>query len=171
MRALLEVNVLIALLDAAHMHHARATQWLQQEIAHGWASCPLTQNGCLRIMAQPAYPQALPLAAVASRLAQATTHPAHTFVPDDYSLLDAKQLHWQHLLGHRQITDSYLLGLAVRHQCRFVSFDARLNLHAVPGARRNIWSSCSRNGRHCHLCPAVVRLNADLQIGIIDPAL
>ena len=54
MRALLDVNVLIALLDAAHMHHARATQWLQQEIAHGWASCPLTQNGCLRIMAQPA---------------------------------------------------------------------------------------------------------------------
>ena len=93
MRALLDVNVLIALLDAAHMHHARATQWLQQEIAHGWASCPLTQNGCLRIMAQPAYPQALALAAVASRLAQATAHPAHTFVPDDYSLLDAKQLH------------------------------------------------------------------------------
>ena len=135
MRALLDVNVLIALLDAAHMHHARATQWLQQEIAHGWASCPLTQNGCLRIMAQPAYPQALALAAVASRLAQATAHPAHTFVPDDYSLLDAKQLHWQHLLGHRQITDSYLLGLAVRHQCRFVSFDVRLNLQAVPGAR------------------------------------
>jgi len=51
------------------------------------------------------------------------------------SLLDAGQLHWQHLLGHRQITDSYLLGLAVRHQCRFVSFDARLSLNVVPGAR------------------------------------
>lgn len=135
MRALLDVNVLIALLDAAHMHHARATHWLQQEIGHGWASCPLTQNGCLRIMAQPAYPQALPLAAVASRLAQATAHPSHAFVADDYSLLDANQLHWQHLLGHRQITDSYLLGLAVRHQCRLVRFDARLDLDAVPGAR------------------------------------
>ena len=135
MRALLDINVLIALLDAAHMHHALATQWLQQEIAHGWASCPLTQNGCLRIMAQPAYPQALPLAAVASRLAQAAAHPAHAFLADDYSLLDAGQLHWQHLLGHRQITDSYLLGLAVRHRCRFVSFDARLSLNVVPGAR------------------------------------
>lgn len=134
MRSLLDVNVLIALLDAAHMHHARATRWLQQEIAHGWASCPLTQNGCLRIMAQPAYPQALPLATVASRLGQAAAHPAHAFLADDYSLLDADQVHWQHLLGHRQITDSYLLGLAVRHQCRFVSFDARLNRHAVPGA-------------------------------------
>jgi toxin-antitoxin system PIN domain toxin len=134
MRALLDVNVLIALLDAAHMHHARATQWLQQQIAYGWASCPLTQNGCLRIMAQPAYPQALPLVAVASRLAQATAHPAHAFLADDYSLLDANQLHWQHLLGHRQITDSYLLGLAVRQQCRFVSFDVRLNLNAVSGS-------------------------------------
>jgi predicted nucleic acid-binding protein len=56
MRALLDVNVLIALLDAGHMHHARATHWLGQEIENGWASCPLTQNGCLRIMAQPAYP-------------------------------------------------------------------------------------------------------------------
>jgi hypothetical protein len=81
-----------------------------------------------------AYPQALPLAAIVSRLAQATAHPAHAFLADDYSLLDANQVHWQHLLGHRQITDSYLLGLAVRHQCCFVSFDARLNLHAVPGA-------------------------------------
>lgn len=135
MRSLLDVNVLIALLDAGHMHHARATGWLEQEIVHGWASCPLTQNGCLRIMAQPAYPHALPLFAVASRLAQAAAHPAHTFLPDDYSLLDADQLRWQHLLGHRQITDSYLLGLAVRHQCRFVSFDAKLNLNAVPGAQ------------------------------------
>jgi len=64
-RALLDVNVLIALLDAAHIHHQRASQWLEQALHHGWASCPLTQNGCLRIMAQPAYPQALPLAAVA----------------------------------------------------------------------------------------------------------
>lgn len=135
MRALLDVNVLIALLDAAHMHHVAATRWLEREIAHGWASCPLTQNACLRIMAQPAYPQALPLAAVATRLQQAAAHPAHLFLADDYSLLDADALHWHHLLGHRQITDSYLLGLAVRHKCRFVSFDARVSLHAVSGAK------------------------------------
>ncbi|MBY0411601.1 MAG: hypothetical protein K2Q97_16115 [Burkholderiaceae bacterium] len=61
--------------------------------------------------------------------------PCARFLADDYSLLDADQVHWQHLLGYRQITDSSLLGLAVRHQCRFVSFDAQLNLHAVPGAR------------------------------------
>lgn len=135
MRALLDVNVLIALLDAAHVHHQRASQWLEQELHHGWASCPLTQNGCLRIMAQPAYPQALPVAAVAQRLAQAAATPAHQFIADDYSLLDAGGLHWPQLLGHRQVTDAYLLGLAVRHHCRFVSFDARVQLAAVPGAK------------------------------------
>lgn len=135
MRALLDVNVLIALLDAAHIHHQRASQWLVQELHHGWASCPLTQNGCLRIMAQPAYPQALPLAAVAQRLAQAAATPAHQFIADDYSLLDAGNLHWPQLLGHRQVTDAYLLGLAVRHGCRFVSLDARISLAVVPGAQ------------------------------------
>ena len=140
MRALLDVNVLIALLDAAHIHHQRASQWLEQSLHHGWASCPLTQNGCLRIMAQPAYPQALPLAAVAQRLGQAAATPAHLFIADDYSLLDADSLHWPQLLGHRQVTDAYLLGLAVRHGCRFVSFDARVNLAAVPGAMaEHLW--------------------------------
>ena len=140
MRALLDVNVLIALLDAAHIHHQRASQWLEQSLHHGWASCPLTQNGCLRIMAQPAYPQALPLAAVAQRLGQAAATPAHLFIADDYSLLDADSLHWPQLLGHRQVTDAYLLGLAVRHGCRFVSFDARVNLAAVPGAKaEHLW--------------------------------
>ena len=140
MRALLDVNVLIALLDAAHIHHQRASQWLEQSLHHGWASCPLTQNGCLRIMAQPAYPQALPLAAVAQRLGQAAATPAHLFIADDYSLLDADSLHWPQLLGHRQVTDAYLLGLAVRHGCRFVSFDARLNLAAAPGAKaEHLW--------------------------------
>ena len=140
MRALLDVNVLIALLDAGHVHHLRASEWLEQHIADGWASCPLTQNGCLRIMAQPAYPQALPLAAVAQRLGQAAATPAHLFIADDYSLLDADSLHWPQLLGHRQVTDAYLLGLAVRHGCRFVSFDARVNLAAVPGAKaEHLW--------------------------------
>ncbi|MDO4723848.1 MAG: PIN domain-containing protein [Comamonadaceae bacterium] len=134
MRALLDVNVLIALLDAAHVHHGRASSWLLAEIGHGWASCPLTQNGCLRIMAQPSYPQALPVAAVAGRLAQAAAHPAHRFLPDDYSLLEAGALQWPHVLGHRQITDAYLLGLAVRHGCRFVSFDARVDRATVVGA-------------------------------------
>ncbi len=90
-------------------------------------------------MAQPSYPQALPLQAVAQRLSQALTHPKHTLIADDYSLLDSGQLNWKSLLGHRQITGSYLLGLAVRHRCRFVTFDARLSSDIVIGAGPHHW--------------------------------
>ena len=135
MRALLDVNVLIALLDAAHVGHARAAAWLAAEEAGGWASCPLTQNGCIRVMSQPAYPGMLPAAAVAERLAEAARHPSHAFWPDDISLLEPGTVHWPHVLGHRQVTDSYLLALAVRHRGRFVTFDARLQPAGVPGAK------------------------------------
>jgi toxin-antitoxin system PIN domain toxin len=135
MRALLDVNVLIALLDAAHVGHAAAARWLGREIRQGWASCPLTQNGCIRIMSQPAYPGALAAAEVAGRLAEAARDPSHAFWPDDVSLLDDKVLNWQHVLGHRQVTDNYLLALAVRHQGRFVTFDERVNPAAVVGAK------------------------------------
>lgn len=73
------------------------------------------------------------------RLAQATAHPRHAFIADDYSLLDPGHIHFTQLLGHRQITDSYLLGLAVRHQCRFVTFDSRLNTSTVIGAEGHHW--------------------------------
>ena len=56
MRALFDINVLIALLDAEHLHHEAARAWLRRNIEHGWATSPITQNGCLRVMAQPAYP-------------------------------------------------------------------------------------------------------------------
>lgn len=135
MRALLDVNLLIALLDAGHIHHRRATGWLASEIGSGWASCPITQNGCLRILSQPAYPGAQPVAAVASRLAEATEHPSHAFWPDDLSLLEASTLDWSRVTGHRQVTDLYLLALAVRNGGRFVTFDARITVGAVPGAQ------------------------------------
>lgn len=135
MRALLDVNVLIALLDAAHVRHADATAWLAGYLKHGWASCPITQNGCVRIMSQPAYPGALPAAQVAQRLALAAADRSHRFWPDDLSLLDAGTLDWQRVLGHRQVTDSYLLALAVRHGGCLVSFDQRIQADAVPGAK------------------------------------
>ncbi|MBK6850501.1 MAG: PIN domain-containing protein [Burkholderiales bacterium] len=134
MRALLDVNVLIALLDGAHIGHDKATAWLGRGIAQGWASCPLTQNGCIRIMSQPAYPGALAAAEVATRLAEAARGPAHAFWPDDVSMLDDGVLDWARVLGHRQVTDNYLLALAVRHGGRFVTFDARIDSGAVQGA-------------------------------------
>lgn len=136
MRALFDVNVLIALLDAAHVHHSEATAWLQRQLAHGWASCPITQIGCLRIMSQPAYPGAVPAAGIAARLAEACAHEAHEFWPADVNLTGARAVRWSHVLGHRQVTDTYLLALAAHHGGRFVTFDGRIGLQAVPGARK-----------------------------------
>ncbi|MFA7505960.1 MAG: TA system VapC family ribonuclease toxin [Burkholderiaceae bacterium] len=134
MRGLLDVNVLIALLDQGHMHHATARSWLDTNIAHGWASCPITQNGCIRIMSQPAYPGALPPARIAERLGAAASTQHHVFWPADASLLATDFLRWRSILGSRQITDAYLLLLAVRNGGRFVTFDRGVPLAAVPGA-------------------------------------
>ncbi len=134
MRTLLDVNVLIALLDAGHVHHALAMSWLEREISHGWASCPITQNGCIRIISQPSYPSPIPAAQVARRLAEAAADASHAFWSDDISLLEPGVIDWAHVLGHRQVTDAYLLGLAVRHGGRFATFDQRISLATVTGA-------------------------------------
>lgn len=134
MRALLDVNVLIALHDQDHVHHERATQWLVTNMAHGWASCPLTQNGCLRIMSQPSYPGTQPMAVLLDMLHASTHQPHHAFWPDGVSMLDAALFHRPHIHVSRQITDLYLLALAVRNDGRLVTFDQRIPLSAVIGA-------------------------------------
>jgi toxin-antitoxin system PIN domain toxin len=134
MRALLDVNVLIALHDRDHVHHTRAAQWLEANIQAGWASCPLTQNGCLRIMSQPGYGQPQPLPALMAMLHQSTSTTFHAFWSDDISLLDAKRFRHAHMHSPRQLTDLYLLALAVKNQGRLVSLDLRIPLSAVHGA-------------------------------------
>jgi hypothetical protein len=134
MRALLDVNVLIALLDGAHVHHVRANAWLERNLEDGWASCPITQNGCIRIVSQPAYPNAKSAAAVARRLAEAATQQWHEFWADDISLLEPGLLDWSIVLGSRQVTDAYLLALAARRGGRFVTFDGGIDLKVVRGA-------------------------------------
>jgi uncharacterized protein len=135
MRALLDVNVLIALHDRDHVHHQRASDWFAVQAANGWASCPLTQNGCLRIMSQSAYPNPQPMTALLDMLRHSTSTAFHEFWGDDVSLLDSRRFHQAHMHGHRQITDLYLLGLAVKNGGRLVSFDLRIPLTAVHGAK------------------------------------
>ena len=134
MRALLDVNVLIALLDADHLHHEAVRRWLRDNIREGWATCPLTENGCVRIMAQPAYPNRLPASQVAERLRTASATDHHHFWPDEVSLLNSGVVDWRRVVGPRQISDVYLLALAVARRGRFVTFDARINPDAVTGA-------------------------------------
>lgn len=135
MRALLDVNVLIALHDRDHTHHRQATDWFAQHAALGWASCPLTQNGCLRVMSQAGYPNAQPLALLMSMLQRSTQAAEHEFWPDSTSVLDNKAFEHSHIHGARQLTDLYLLALAVQHRGRLVTFDQRIPLNAVRNAQ------------------------------------
>jgi hypothetical protein len=134
MRALLDVNVLIALLDGSHIHHKQVTDWLVSNIDQGWASCPITQNGCIRILSQPGYPNSVAAKQVADRLAEATRHPSHHFWPDAISLLNTDFLNWGWVLSSRQVTDVYLLALAVQQGGRFVTLDRGIAINAVVGA-------------------------------------
>jgi len=134
MRALLDVNVLIALLDAGHVHHMAASAWLHASVEKGWASCPLTQNGCLRILSTEGYPRRQPVAAVAARLLEATQTPYHEFWPDEISVLDPSRFEQGRWLNSRQITDAYLLALAVHRNGTFVTLDRNVDLRLVRGA-------------------------------------
>ena len=135
MRALLDVNVLIALLDENHANHGVVSDWFVSHVEQGWASCPLTQNGCVRILSQPAYPNPLDTAEAVERLRAAVSTPYHQFVADDISLLDNAAVDGGSLLGPRQIADVYLLALAVAHGCLFVTLDKRVPLATVREAR------------------------------------
>lgn len=133
--ALLDVNVLVALFDPAHPNHDEAHVWFGAHRGQSWATCPLTQNGCIRVLSSPAYPsvQAVP-AEVASRLETLCRRKDHAFWADSVSVLDPSLFRLELIAGAQQITDVYLLGLAVRHNGRLVTFDKRIPQRAVVGA-------------------------------------
>ena len=131
MRALLDVNVLIALLDSDHASHDAAIRWFAKHAPEGWASCPITQNGCIRIMSNQGYPNPLPVQAVIGRLAEACDEVIHEFWPDEVSLLDSDVVDSTRIHGPRQLTDIYLLTLALQHEGRLVTFDNGIPLAAV----------------------------------------
>ncbi|MCV7150614.1 TA system VapC family ribonuclease toxin [Mycolicibacterium pyrenivorans] len=130
-RALLDVNVLIALLDSDHVDHDRVRQWLSAGINDGWASCAITQNGFVRIISQPRYPSPVPPAAAISRLARAAATDYHAYWPCSVSLLDEELIDHTRLHGHRQVTDAYLLALATANGGRFATLDQSIPIEAV----------------------------------------
>lgn len=135
-RALLDINVLIALLDLDHAHHRRARNWLQREVDSGWASCPLTENGCIRIMSQAKYPNPVQTGEVIKRLRNAAETSYHEFWSDDLSILDQSVFDCARIHGPKQVTDVYLLALAVAHNGRFVTFDGSVPFSAVLSAEK-----------------------------------
>jgi toxin-antitoxin system PIN domain toxin len=134
MRALFDVNVLIAIVDTDHEHHAEAHRWWAENISSGWATCPLTENGMIRIMSQSRYKSPISATFAIDLLNEQFGKTDHVFWPDDLSICDNARFSVGRILGPNQITDAYLLALAVRNGGRLVTFDRGIPLSAVRGA-------------------------------------
>src|SRR5258708_21019735 len=136
MRSLIEVNALIALLDPDHIFQERAHLWWSANSGQ-WASCPLTENGVVRIMSTRGYRQNMRFTPkdVLIRLGEFIDRTDHEFWPDEISLLDKKIFPPERIHTPRQITDLYLLALATKHQGRLVTFDQAIPLSAVPSSK------------------------------------
>ena len=138
MTYLLDINVLVALFDPAHVHHAAAHSWFAATGKVSWATCPTTENGFIRVVSNPAYPtvSATPGEA-AERLRIFCSQPAHVFWADDVSLLDSTLFDMRRLTGHQQVTDLYLLGLACRRGGKLATFDTKIPIAALVGLPAN----------------------------------
>jgi toxin-antitoxin system PIN domain toxin len=133
-RYLLDVNVLIALIDPAHVRHDDAHHWFASKGKKAWATCPITENGVLRIVGNSRYPTSPGSpAAVAEILLVLKNLGSHEFWSDDISLLDRHEADTTRLLNSAQVTDSYLLALAKAHGGQLATFDRQLVCDAVLG--------------------------------------
>ena len=135
---LLDVNVLVSLLDSAHVHHGTVLSWFQAVAAvEGWATCPLTENGLIRVVSHFSYPNLRVSPAQASEslaLLKAGFPGIHSFWADSISLADTARFDLTVLTGPRQTTDTYLAGLAFCNQGRLATLDTGIPWRAVHGA-------------------------------------
>ena len=132
---LLDVNALIALLWEEHPFHERSAEWFLHSANAGWATCPMTESGCVRVLSNPAFTANPPSVHSAIRLIQAATAPGnnHHFLADDLPI-SALGTRWRNRLGPKQITDAYLLALAIHHKANLVTFDRRMETLASEGS-------------------------------------
>ena len=141
MVSLLDVDALIALVDSAHVGHGAIQNWFMSHYRFGWATCPLTENGMVRILSQAAYPggRRTPAEVIEILSALKTAFAEfHQFWPNDISLVDDSIFNSALIAGPRQITDIYLLGLAAKHNAKLVSFDRSLAWQAVRGGSAHL---------------------------------
>ena len=141
MAALLDVNALIALLDADHVGHPAIHRWFTKHHRFGWATCPLTENGMVRVLSQAAYPsgQRTPAEVIQVLSALKTAFvSSFEFWPDNVSISDESVFNGSLIPGRRQVTDVYLIGLAMHHGGTIVSFDRTLSWQAVRGGSKGL---------------------------------
>jgi len=135
---LLDVNVLIALLDPAHVNHDAAHRWFAEFRNPQWATCPITENAVIRIFSNPSYPSVdwLPNEVMDHLDGFFTDELNHVFWNDDITLQDDSLFERRMIRGHKQLTDIYLLGLAVKHDGKLTTFDRSIPWQTVRGASK-----------------------------------
>jgi len=132
---LLDVNLLLALTDPMHIHHESAHRWFAEKGQQAWATCPLTENGFIRIASHPNYPNRPgDVAAVLAIFRQLCETRGHRFWPDEVSIVQI--LESDRIITHAQVTDVYLLGLAVHKRGKLATLDQRIPADAVRGGRK-----------------------------------
>ena len=134
MTFLLDVNLLIALIDPQHVANSLAQSWFSEHSTQGWATCPLTENGAVRIVSGSRYPNSTnsPLIVV-NILRMLRDLPGHVFWGDEISLVASDLVDPVRLTTSHQITDAYLLALAVSRGGKLATLDRRLVASAVKG--------------------------------------
>ena len=132
--ALLDVNVLVALFNPDHVHHEVAHDWFADNRARGWATCAITENGFVRILAKAGARASLRSVEILSRLRSFCATDDHVFWADAVSLTNSAVFNLSFVQGHRQVTDIYLLGLAKFMSGCLITFDRAIPLRSVVGA-------------------------------------
>jgi toxin-antitoxin system PIN domain toxin len=138
---LFDINVLLAIGDSQHLFHDAIHDWLAAHKGHTWASCPLTENGFVRILSQPKYASGARQPAEAMELLRELRKARalkHVFWPDAVSLADSTLFHSERITRPGHITDVYLAALALRKEARLVTFDHGIPWQAVVGGTRGL---------------------------------
>jgi uncharacterized protein len=124
---LLDTNLLIALLWPSHERHDVAVKWFTRHRAKGWATCPITQAGFVRIVSNPAFSRDAVQPREAIQVLSANTAAKdHAFWADALPVAEAVAFTGARLMGHQQVTDAYLLGLAIRRGGILATLDQRI---------------------------------------------
>lgn len=130
-----DVNVLVAMAWPSHVQHTAALRWFEANRSEGWATCPITQSGFVRVSSnRNVIPEAKTPHEALALLRRIVEQPGHRFWEDDIAIASAREIEPQRLLGYRQVTDAHLLALALRRGGRIATFDRGLR-QLVPGGR------------------------------------
>jgi len=126
---LLDVNALIALLWEDHQFHDTMAAWFARHARAGWATCAITQSGFVRVMSQSAVAKpGRSVAELAEVLANNLSHPAHQRLALDFDVTDVMACCTGGVVGHRQVTDAYLLTAAIRAGMKLLTFDTDVGM-------------------------------------------